>query len=278
MATITLFKSYNFDTELDLFKLYPEMFTDPSYDSSDSHITLPNPSAGSVQYYYGNFAVDGTGDFTDDSRVTDLAIQRDAVPVLDATGLNIPVSFFATLTTQSLTSRAILPFGMRGHDVVNGSSGDDVAYGYEGNDTMIAFAGNDLFNGHYGNDSVNGHAGHDTIRGGAGNDAVRGGADNDRVYGDLGDDTLYGDKGADVLYGGDGADQFVFKAGDGYDRIVDFEEVDTIMIHQNTGTRSFADLDISVESGNTTIDLGNGDRIVLLVHEGVDAGDFGFFA
>ncbi len=62
-------------------------------------------------------------------------------------------------------------------------------------------------------DRIDGAAGDDTIRAGDGDDVVRGGTGMDRIE---------GGRGNDVLYGGAGGDTFLFTAGDGSDRIMDF--------------------------------------------------------
>lgn len=54
----------------------------------------------------------------------------------------------------------------------------------------------------------------DELTGGFGNDVVKGGGGNDLIMGHVGDDKLWGGKGRDV---------FVFNAGDGKDRIMDFD-------------------------------------------------------
>ncbi|MDQ1081950.1 proprotein convertase P-domain-containing protein [Pseudoroseomonas cervicalis] len=76
--------------------------------------------------------------------------------------------------------------------------------------------GNRLDNRITGNDSDNrlwGMGGDDVLIGGGGQDQLRGGE---------GDDRLEGGAGDDELGGGAGADLFVFAAGDGQDRILDF--------------------------------------------------------
>jgi Ca2+-binding RTX toxin-like protein len=62
----------------------------------------------------------------------------------------------------------------------------------------------------------------DLLLGGEGNDQLFGGAGVDQLFGDAGDDLLDGGKALDFLYGGAGADNFILRAGDGPDRVMDF--------------------------------------------------------
>ena len=54
------------------------------------------------------------------------------------------------------------------------------------------------------------------------------------IAGSVNDDTIEGGKGNDVLSGGDGADIFVYNKGDGSDKILDYENEDTIKIVGDT--------------------------------------------
>lgn len=67
--------------------------------------------------------------------------------------------------------------------------------GSSGRDTFTSFSKADILHGEGGRDVLNGGGGRDTI---------------------------YGDEGADTLKGNAGADTFVFEAGDGKDKILDF--------------------------------------------------------
>ena len=55
-----------------------------------------------------------------------------------------------------------------------------------------------------------------------------------KIIGGADDDTIDGGKGADTLKGGDGSDVFVYKNGDGNDKILDYNEEDTIQITSGT--------------------------------------------
>ncbi|WP_373503672.1 calcium-binding protein [Aestuariivirga sp.] len=102
-------------------------------------------------------------------------------------------------------------------------------------DGQIVFGlGDDVFNGRYGvQTSVAGNVGNDVIIGGSGDDEFYGDSGNDRLVGNGGDDvlsggfgldTLNGGRGDDTLSGGASSDVFVFRRGDGHDRITDFAD------------------------------------------------------
>jgi Ca2+-binding RTX toxin-like protein len=68
-----------------------------------------------------------------------------------------------------------------------------------------------------------GSTGNDVFKGYDRNDKIYGGAGNDKLDGAKGNDYIDGDAGNDKLTGGLGADTFFFAAGDGKDKITDFE-------------------------------------------------------
>ena len=143
---------------------------------------------------------------------------------------------------------------------INGGDGNDTLDGGAGNDTLNGGTGNDIEHGGTGNDHVNGDDGDDTLFGDAGNDALKGGA---------GNDTLNGGTGNDALTGGAGNDTFVFKAGDGHDRITDFTAGGTDdqlnLTHSAHLFTSFNDvMQHAHQVGHDTlIDLGQGNDVTL---------------
>lgn len=93
----------------------------------------------------------------------------------------------------------------------------------------------------------------------AGNDATnvldgRGG--DDHLAGGGGDDRLIGGPGDDTLTGGEGRDVFVFRPGDGQDRITDFDPVEDRI-----------GLDAVLARGNATLHQ-QGEDLVLIFHSG----------
>jgi serralysin len=59
----------------------------------------------------------------------------------------------------------------------------------------------------------------ENARGGSGNDNIRGNEINNLLWGNAGDDTLEGRQGSDFLRGAAGNDNYVWRPGDGFDRI-----------------------------------------------------------
>lgn len=152
-----------------------------------------------------------------------------------------------------------LLFGGAGFDDINGNKGADTVYGGEGNDWVVGGQDGDLLFGESGNDIVYGNLGNDTVNGGAGNDWVRGGQGDDVIEGGAGDDLLWGDRGNDIIAGGAGADRFNFFVGAGIDRVVDFSSADGDRVFIEGG----APFTLSFANGEATIDLGNGDMMIL---------------
>ncbi|MBE9061313.1 alkaline phosphatase [cf. Phormidesmis sp. LEGE 11477] len=163
-------------------------------------------------------------------------------------------------------------------DQLVGGDDSDVVVGFGGDDLIAGGLGDDILYGSDGDDRIRGDAnrrsaqigesgGDDILYGGDGNDIMGGKGGNDSLFGEIGDDTLYGDRGDDILYGGlgsdrlfgddkrsSGADVFVLAAGEGSDRIMDFEVgKDTIGL---AGTLSFGQLSIVQSGANAMIELG----------------------
>ncbi|MCV0426531.1 MAG: hypothetical protein K5905_13765, partial [Roseibium sp.] len=139
-----------------------------------------------------------------------------------------------------------------GNDTHFGRSQSDYFAGGAGDDVLHAAAGNDIGNGGSGNDTLYGEEGNDQLVGGSGHDVLDGGQDQD---------TLMGGLGNDILTGGSGADTFVFRQGEGDDRVTDFTDGEDL-IRIESGASAFADLvleasgqDALVKFGGTTITL-----------------------
>lgn len=106
--------------------------------------------------------------------------------------------------------------------------------------SKVTFLGKLAVTSGLGNDKITGTAGKDTLLGGAGNDTINGG---------LGDDQLFGEAGDDL---------FVFDAGFGQDRIVDFD-IGHDHIHLGSGLME-RDATFSLVGGQLKMSLG-GDSI-----------------
>ncbi|MBP6999933.1 choice-of-anchor Q domain-containing protein [Amaricoccus sp.] len=154
-----------------------------------------------------------------------------------------------------------------------GGSGDDELVGGAGADRLRGRGGDDLLIGRAGDDWILGDKGCDTICAGAGDDLVHGGKGRDRIDGGTGDDVLHGGKGGDV---------FVFGAGFGDDRILDFGNGPDRIDLRRLGitAASFADeVTISQDGADALVAVaGHGTIRTLGVYaghgDGLDAGDF----
>ena len=190
--------------------------------------------------------------------------------------------------------------GMGGNDVLVGGAGRDTLLGGFGDDNLDGSTGVDLlivggiadtfidlarttaYQTGQGKDRV---VGVENVLGGQGNDRyfgdgganqLFGGAGRDHLDGRYGHDLLLGGAGNDTLRGGAGNDRFVFDKGDGVDSIVDFRDVDDVIIIRS-GAETYADLDIRQAGANVTIGYG-GDLIILdnTQRSMIDASDFMF--
>lgn len=111
--------------------------------------------------------------------------------------------------------------GQGGDDRLEGEDGDDALFGGPGRDRLTGGMGNDRLQGGDDDDFLDGGSGADTLVGEAGNDTIVGGAGDDALSGGDGDDLLSGGVGQDLLDGGAGNDTYLFRAGDGFDRLED---------------------------------------------------------
>lgn len=181
-------------------------------------------------------------------------------------------------------------YGGRGNDVLDGGSGSDTAVftlhraikvdlmrttAQNTGDGVDRLIGIERVSTAGGNDRLLGNEKANVLSSAAGNDLLLGRAGNDRLLGGSGVDRLNGGRGDDVMSGGSGADRFIFRAGDGRDRIVDFQNgIDHIVIG---GRTDFDDLQITDTSAGTRIAF-SGTTIVLdKVNVGsIDEDDFLF--
>lgn len=190
-------------------------------------------------------------------------------------------------------------YGEAGNDTLYFGAGNDVVYGGDGNDVIDdvaggahtganlidAGAGNDVVStgdgadtlfGGSGDDTMSGEGGADSLDGGAGGDALYGGDGNDRIDGGDGNDLVFGGAGDDTLTGGAGHDRFQTLAGDGADRITDFEmtvqdgrttdqlDVSGLTNADGSPVKSF-DIAVSDDGrGNAVLGFPGGESIVLV--------------
>jgi Ca2+-binding RTX toxin-like protein len=111
---------------------------------------------------------------------------------------------------------AILRFGTKFRDVMQGTDEAERFSGLEGDDTINGGGGNDYISGGQGRDILNGDDGDDEIHGGTEDDTISGGNGNDKLFGDEGNDTFKGDAGSDAIDGGTGIDTVDYSASRTY--------------------------------------------------------------
>lgn len=133
-------------------------------------------------------------------------------------------------------------FGQDDDDVLCGDQGLDRLFGGNGNDWLDGGTENDGLFGEAGDDTIIGGSGTDRVFGGAGNDLIDTGADNDTVNGGAGYDTITGGAGDDELWGRFNADTFIFAAGFGRDRVMDFDALNALERIDLSGVTAIADL------------------------------------
>ena len=136
-------------------------------------------------------------------------------------------------------------------------------------------------------DVMRGDGGANTLRGLDGDDELRGNGGDDFLVGGLGADRLYGGEGADLLLGshgvgviGESVDVFIFGAGHGDDRILDFTNDEDQIDLSAFSLSGFDELTISSVSDDVMIDLSaHGGGTILLQDFDIadlDATDFLF--
>jgi len=165
--------------------------------------------------------------------------------------------------------------GGAGADHLDGGGGNDWArYDDSGAGVTVSLAAGTGSGGDAAGDTLTGiefvwgSAYADTLTGDGGVNMIRGGA---------GDDVIRGGGGNDILEGHGGADVFIFGAGDGIDRIHNFD-LAADLIWFDTVISSFGELSIGSFNGDATITYGTGDVILLTgIDSGLlDAGHFDF--
>lgn len=133
---------------------------------------------------------------------------------------------------------------------------------------------NDTLVGNSGVNTLSGLAGNDWLDGGKGNDKLIGGAGDDTLIGGAGNDHIYAGAGQDKVWLGDGSDVFHLAPKDQTATIYDFDvaadRIDVSGFSQISAQNYQSFLHDTADG--TVLDLGNGDRVVLV---GVDVADLG---
>ena len=138
-------------------------------------------------------------------------------------------------------------------NIIIGGSKNDKIYGKGGKDTLSGNAGNDKLFGNASNDSLVGGDGKDYLNGDNGADILRAGT---------GNDTLWGGAGNDSLYGGDGNDVFIYKPGEGTDKIFDYSSGDMLKILKSNGNSDGSFSKSSFSGGDLTLTINGGGKVI----------------
>lgn len=193
----------------------------------------------------------------------------------------------------SETSQGIYITGNGLANKIIGGEGSDTLYGAKGNDTLTLkkakgktitlidsknktsslVLDTNLTLTNSNDAAVTVGAGKDTLKGNKGNDKLYGQAGADKLYGGAGNDTLWGGAGNDILYGNSGKDVFVYKPGEGTDKIMDYwyDDSDMLKILKADGSEG-GTFKSATFDGDSTLTLAiNGGGSVLF--EEVSAGD-----
>ena len=239
---------------------------------------LAGPSQVVQDYPQSVFTKDGQYRFTVTANTLNETSAKDFNFFIEGTpssgpskGPGIPSTGKPAPTINCPSNTAVICYGTKYPDHINGTMMDDIINGQGGNDSIFGANGDDIINGQGGNDSIFGANGSDTLIGGQGDDQLSGdinddvllgnegsdtligGQGDDQLSGDINDDVLLGNEGSDTLVGGLGAD--VIKGGNGND---------TIFQGPNINMEA-----ISGDGKVDIIDCGGGyDTVFLNIHEG----------
>ena len=155
--------------------------------------------------------------------------------------------------------------GGAGNDNVTVQSNNALIYGEDGNDTIQTYnEGNFVYGGrgddyiytrNNNNGFVSGEEGNDTIRAYKGTHLT--------LSGGNGNDSLWGGANSDTLYGGAGDDIFVYRPGEGTDRIMDFSGGDMLKILKTNGNEGGTFTNATFSGGSLTLAISGGGSVVL---------------
>jgi serralysin len=209
-------------------------------------------AGATVQGKYGTLKLNADGSYT----YTALGDLIDTL-ASDATD----VFTYTVKDPDGLSDTATLTITINERDdyiITNGTTGHDTI---EGDRPKTGAGTDDRINAGTGNDTVYGFEGADDLYGGSGNDKLFGGKGWDELFGESGVDTLDGGAGIDFLDGGTGndwmtggseADTFIFKTGNGYDTITDFQLGTDKLVIEGITVRTLTSKDVD---GNGKQDL-----------------------
>ena len=152
--------------------------------------------------------------------------------------------------------------GGDGKDTLSGGAGNDKLFGNASNDSLVGGDGKDTLSGGAGNDKLFGGAGNDSLSGGDGKDYLSGGSGNDVLRGGKGNDSLWGGAGNDSLYGDAGNDTFIFRAGEGTDKIFDYSAGDMLKILKSNGAAGGKFTKSKFSNGTLSLTISGGGSVI----------------
>ena len=164
----------------------------------------------------------------------------------------------------------IINYGLK--VTINSGAGNDHLVNWSGVASMVGGAGNDTISGDAGADTLRGGADNDNLYGYAGNDRLYGDAGNDYLRGNAGNDSLWGGAGNDTLYGDTGKDVFIYKPGEGTDRIKDYSysEGDMLQILKTDGKAGGTFTKAGFSGNNLVLTISGGGSVIM---EGISKGN-----
>lgn len=117
-----------------------------------------------------------------------------------------------------------------------------------------------------------GGSGNDSLSGGDGADILSSGTGADKLLGGKGNDSLWGEAGNDSLWGNSDKDIFVYKPGEGTDKIMDYwyGEGDILKILKSNGQEGYTFKSASFDGDVLTLAISGGGSVIF---ENVSSGD-----
>jgi Ca2+-binding RTX toxin-like protein len=242
-------------------------------DVARGYIDVTLPTSGDGHYLAWARVTDAAGSA---SYPVALNFTLETAPAQSATGGQAIAAQQAGVVTGTAGSDTItasdgarLLFGGDGDDSISGGTGFQVINGNKGDDTIAGHStigdwlsggqGADLVSAGGGINVVNGNLGDDTLVGGSGHDVLRGGQGADSIVAGSGDEWISGDRGDDTIQAGAGADIIVSFSGGGSDRVLGFDP-----LHDHLLIDRAAPYTLAQSGADTVVDLGGGDRVVLV--------------
>ena len=129
--------------------------------------------------------------------------------------------------------------------------------------SVVGTSSNDYIVNGGSNVTINGGKGNDTIRNPSGDKvSIYGGAGADYLRGGSGQTTLWGGAGDDTLVGGDGKDIFVYKPGEGTDRIWNYQSGDMLQILKSNGKSGGSFTKSSFSDGTLSLTISGGGQVL----------------